>query len=77
MNLLWTIITIVIIFPAVWTLIAMAPIHMLSKGCNTKFLQICSDKETNSSTSWITERYVHFRLHLKAYLVNYTLLIKS
>ncbi len=27
---------------AVWTLILMAP-----KGCNTTFLQICSDEETN------------------------------
>ncbi len=26
---------------------------LVSKWCNAKFLQICSDEETNSSTSWM------------------------
>ncbi len=43
---------IVMFLSAVWTLILMAPIHC--KGAsNAKFLQICTDEETNSSTSWM------------------------
>ncbi len=34
---------------------------MVSKWCNAKFLQICSDKETNSSTSCIAWGRVHFQ----------------
>ncbi len=41
-------------------LILMAPIHYyrsedpsVSKWCNAKFLQICSNEETNQSSSWI------------------------
>ncbi len=38
---------------------------LVSKWCNAKFLQICFDEETNSSTSWMT--WVNFH-----YWVNYT-----
>ncbi len=31
---------------------------LVSKWCNTKFLQICSDEETNSSTSWMAWEWV-------------------
>ncbi len=34
--------------------------RMLTKWCNDKFLQIYSDEETNSSTSWMAWRWVHF-----------------
>ncbi len=34
--------------------------QLLSKWCNAKFLQICSDEDTNSSTSWMTLGWVHF-----------------
>ncbi len=36
-------------FSAVWTLMLTAPIHC---SWNAKFLQMCSDGETNSSKSW-------------------------
>ncbi len=41
---------------AIWTLILTAPIltaedPLMSQWCNATFLQICSSKETNSSTS--------------------------
>ncbi len=46
------------------TLILTAPIHcrdpLVSKWCNAKFIQICSDKETNSSTSWMAWGWVNF-----------------
>ncbi len=32
---------------------------LLSKWCNATFLQICSDEETNSSTSWMTWGWGH------------------
>ncbi len=34
---------------------------LVSKWCNAKFLQICSDIETNSSTSWIAWGWVHYQ----------------
>ncbi len=47
-DYLWII---VMFLSAVWTLILTAPIHckesMVSKWCNAKFLQICSDEESN------------------------------
>ncbi len=52
---------------AVWTLILTAPIHCRgSTGeqvsyCYLGFLHICSDEETNSSTSWMAWRWVHFK----------------
>ncbi len=33
---------------------------LVSKWCNAAFLQICSDEETNSSTSWMAWGWVHF-----------------
>ncbi len=33
---------------------------LVSKWCNAKFLQICSDEETNSSTSWMAWKWVEF-----------------
>ncbi len=35
--------------------------QLVSKWCNAKFLQICSDEETNSSTSWMAWRWVNFQ----------------
>ncbi len=32
---------------------------LVSKWCNATFLQICSDEETNSSTSWMAWRWVN------------------
>ncbi len=34
---------------------------VMSMWCNAKFLQICSDEETNSSTSWMACGWVHFQ----------------
>ncbi len=34
---------------------------LLSKWCNAKFLQICSDEETSSSTSWMAGRWIYFQ----------------
>ncbi len=52
-DYLWVI---VMFLSAVWTLILTAPIHYSGsageKRCKAKFLQICSDEEINSSTSW-------------------------
>ncbi len=65
-DYLWIILFIVMILSAVWTLILMAPIHckvLMGEQimyCNAKFLQICSDEETNSSTSWMPRGWVHF-----------------
>ncbi len=59
-DYLWII---VMFLSAVWTLILTAPIHCrgsTSQGCNATFLQICCHEETNSSTSWITWRWVNF-----------------
>ncbi len=36
---------------------------LLSKWCKATFLQICSDEETNSSTSWMTRGWVYFSAH--------------
>ncbi len=33
---------------------------LVSKYSNAKFLQICSDEETNSSTFWMAWEWVHF-----------------
>ncbi len=54
----WVMLWIIVMFlSAVWALILMAPFTaedpLVSKWCNAKFLQICSDEETNSSTSWM------------------------
>ncbi len=57
---------IVMVLSAVWTLILTAPIHcrgpIMSKWCNATLLQICSDEETNSSTSWMAWVSKHFWL---------------
>ncbi len=34
---------------------------LVSKWCNATFLQICSDEETNSSTSWMAWGWVKFQ----------------
>ncbi len=34
---------------------------LVSNWCNAKFLQICSDQETNSSTFWMAWGWVHFQ----------------
>ncbi len=34
---------------------------LVSKWCNAKFLQICSDEETNSSISWMAGGWAHFQ----------------
>ncbi len=34
---------------------------LVSKLCNVTFLQICSDKQTNSSTSWMAWGWAHFQ----------------
>ncbi len=34
---------------------------LVSKWCDAKFLQMCSDEETNSSTSWMAWGRVHFQ----------------
>ncbi len=46
---------------AIWRHPFTANDAMVSKWCNAKFLQICSDKETNSSTSCIAWGWVHFQ----------------
>ncbi len=35
---------------------------LVSKWCNATFLQICSNEETNSSTSWIAWGWVNYQL---------------
>ncbi len=40
---------------------------LVSKWCNATFPQICSDKQTNSSTSWMAWGWVHFH-----FCVNYS-----
>ncbi len=54
---------IVMFLSAVWTLILTAPIWdpLVSKWCNAKFLQICSDEKTNSLTSYMAWGWVHFK----------------
>ncbi len=42
---------------------------LVSKWCNAKFLQICSDEETNSSTSWMAWGWVNFK-HISIFWVN-------
>ncbi len=50
---------------AVWTLILMAPIHCRGSigeqvmYCNDKYLQICFNAESNTSTSWMTRGWVN------------------
>ncbi len=62
-DYLWII---VMFLSAVWTLILTAPI--CSRGSigdewfNVISLQICSDEETNSSTSWMVWKWVNFQL---------------
>ncbi len=34
---------------------------LVTKWCNAKFIQICSDDKTNSSTSWMSEKWVLFQ----------------
>ncbi len=34
---------------------------LVSKWCNAKFIRICSDEETNSSTSWMAWEWVKFQ----------------
>ncbi len=34
---------------------------LASKWCNAKFLQICSDEEINSATSYMTLGWIHFQ----------------
>ncbi len=48
-DYLWII---VMFLSAVWTLILTAPIHC--RASDATFLQICSDEETISFTSWMT-----------------------
>ncbi len=43
----------------------------VSKWCKAKFLQICSDEETNLSTSWVAWGWVHFQQLLYFFWVNY------
>ncbi len=38
---------------------------LVSKWCNAKSLQICSDEETNPSTSWMTWECVKFHIWVK------------
>ncbi len=59
-DYLWII---VMFLSAVWTRIhcrVNAFISLVSKLYNAKFLQICCDEETNSSTSWMAWGWVHF-----------------
>ncbi len=48
---------IVMFLSAVWTLIQQHPFTaedpLVSRWCNATLLKICSDEETNSSTSWM------------------------
>ncbi len=44
---------IVLFLSAVWTVILTAPQTAVDPLCIGEFIQICSDKETNSSTSWV------------------------
>ncbi len=61
---------------AVWTLILTAPIHyraLVSKWCNVKFLQICSDEETNWSTSWMAWGWIQFQqIFIFVWTINYS-----
>ncbi len=63
----------VMFLSAVWTLILTAPIHIhwwASKWCNVTFIQICSNEETNLSTSWIAWGWVNFQ-HIFIFCANY------
>ncbi len=42
---------------------------LLSKCCNATFLQICSDEETNSSTSWKAWEWVDFYQTAKSHSI--------
>ncbi len=46
--------------PSFWRHPFTADYPSVSKWCNATFLQICSDKETNSSTSQMAWGWVHF-----------------
>ncbi len=41
----------------------------VSKRCNAKFLQICSDEETNSSTSWMTWGWVNVFIFIFGWII--------
>ncbi len=59
-DYLWVI---VMFLSAVWTLILTAPIRCrgsIGERWNAKFLQMCSDEETNLFTSWMSWGWVHF-----------------
>ncbi len=69
-DYLWII---VMFLSAVWTLILTAPIHcrgsigervIACKWQDANFLQICSNEETNWSTSWMAWGWVHFQFRV-------------
>ncbi len=42
---------------------------LVSKWCNVTFLQICSDEETNSSTSWMAWEWANFCKNINKYKI--------
>ncbi len=48
------------VLSAVWTLIVTAPIRCRGSIVMLNFIQICSDEETNSSTSWMACGWILF-----------------
>ncbi len=65
----WTgVVWIIVMFlSAVWSLILTAPIHCRA-FIGEEILQICSDEETNSSTSWVAWEGMHFNLWMKQFI---------
>ncbi len=55
-------------FSAVWLSFWRHPFTaedpLMSKWCNARFLQICSNEETNSSTSWMASGWKHFHFRM-------------
>ncbi len=58
MDCLWII---VMFLSALWTnLDGTHSLPLVNTWCNAKFLQICFEEETNSSTSWMAWGWAHF-----------------
>ncbi len=58
MVYLWIIMMLLLLF---WRHPFTADDPLVSKWCNAKFLQICSNKEMNSSTSWMAWERIHLQ----------------
>ncbi len=62
MDCLWII---VMFLSALWTnLDGTHSLPLVNTWCNAKFLQICFEEETNSSTSWMAWGWAHFQFRV-------------